>query len=169
MGLALVLKAAGGRRFSFLVFGFSQIAIDLEPLVRIMREDAVLHGFTHTYLGATLIAIFSILAGRPACQWLLRRFQPDPRSPLLVWLHGPDTISWLAAALSAFAGTYSHVFLDSIMHWDMHPFAPWSPENPQLHAITVDALHLVCMLSGLAGALAMGLLFRYSSRRSPEA
>jgi hypothetical protein len=56
------------------------------------------------------------------------------------------------------------VFLDSIMHSDMQPFAPWSAGNPQLHAITVDALQLFCMLNAVAGALVLGLLFRRAQK-----
>jgi hypothetical protein len=165
MGPALAVKGVLGRHFSLLVFGFSQVAIDIEPLVSILREDPVLHGFTHTYLGATLIGLFSVLAGRPLCQWLLRFFRPDERSPFLNWLHGPDTISWSATVVSALAGVYSHVFLDSIMHWDMKPFAPWSEANAQLHFIPVDALHFACAASGVAGAVLMGFVFLASRRR----
>lgn len=83
MGPGLALKAFAGRRFSLMVFGFSQIGIDIEPLVRIIRGDAALHGFTHTYLGATLVAFVSAFVGRPVCQFLLRYWNPDPSSPFL--------------------------------------------------------------------------------------
>ncbi len=69
MGPGIAATAAAGRHFSLMVFGFSQVAIDIEPLVRIIRGDAVLHGFTHTYFGATLIAITSVAIGRPVCQF----------------------------------------------------------------------------------------------------
>ena len=52
MGPGLAIKAVSGRYLSLMVFGFSQVAMDIEPLVRMIRGDAVLHGFTHTYLGA---------------------------------------------------------------------------------------------------------------------
>jgi hypothetical protein len=165
MGPALVIKGVCGRHFSLLIFGFSQVVIDVEPAVQFLRDAPVLHGFTHTYLGATLVGIFSVFAGRPICQWLLRYFRPDPSSALLNWLHGPDAISWPAAVLSAFAGAYSHVFLDSIMHGDMQPFTPWNGANSLLHVISVDTLHLVCVSSGLAGALLMGFAFLASRNK----
>jgi len=122
MGPGVVIKAVGGRYFSLMVFGFSQVAMDVEPLVRMIRGDAVLHGFTHTYLGATLIGLVSAVAG-------------------------------------AFVGTYSHVFLDSIMHSDLQPLAPLSEVNGLLHVISVGALHLLCVLCGVCGALLMFAMF----------
>jgi len=142
-----------------MVFGFSQVAIDIEPLVRIIRGDAVLHGFTHTYLGATLIGIASVILGRPVCQFLLNYWTPDPGSPFMTWLRGPTVISWPAALSGAFVGTYSHVFLDSIMHSDLQPFAPLSEANGLLHVISVDVLHLGCILAGVLGAMLLFSVF----------
>lgn len=159
MGPGLAIKAVSGRHFSLMVFGFSQVAIDIEPLVRIIRGDAVLHGFTHTYLGATLIGLLSVAVGRPVCQFLLNYWTPDPNSPFLNWLRGPKLISWPAAIAGTFVGTYSHVFLDSIMHSDMQPLAPLSEVNGLLHVISVEGLHLVCVASGVLGALLMFVVF----------
>ena len=159
MGPGLAVKAVCGRYFSLMVFGFSQVAIDIEPLVRIIRGDAVLHGFTHTYLGATLIAFVSVVIGRPVCQFFLNFWTPDPYSPFLNWLRGPKLISWPAAIAGAFVGTYSHVFLDSIMHSDMQPLTPLSEANVLLHVISVGSLHFVCVLSGALGALLLFAVF----------
>jgi len=159
MGPGLAVKALSGRYFSLMVFGFSQIAIDIEPLVHIIRGDAVIHGFTHTYLGATVIGVISAVVGRPVCQFLLNHWTPDPYSPFLNWLRGPKLISWPAAITGAFVGTYSHVFLDGIMHSDMQPFAPLSDANPLLHVISAGGLHLLCVLSGGLGALLMFAVF----------
>lgn len=159
MGPGLAIKAVSGRHFSLMVFGFSQVAIDIEPLVRIIRGDAVLHGFTHTYVGASLIALVSVLVGRPVCQFLLNHWVPDSHSAFLNWLRGPKLISWPAAIAGAFVGTYSHVLLDSIMHSDMEPLAPLTAANGLLHVISVEALHLLCVLGGIIGALFMFALF----------
>ena len=160
MGPGLAMKAVAGRHFSLVVFGFSQVAIDIEPLVRIVRGDAILHGFTHTYVGATVVALVSVVVGRPVGQFLLRYWNPDPSSPFLNWLPTPKVISWSAAIVGAFAGTYSHVFFDSIMHSDMRPFALFSEDNALLHVIGVEALHRLCVLSGVLGVLLMFTVFR---------
>jgi hypothetical protein len=124
MGPGLAVKAVCGHYFSLMVFGFSQVAIDIEPLVRMIRGDVVLHGLTHTYLGATVIAVLSVVVGRPVCQFLLNYWPPDPYSPFLNWLRGPKVISWPASIAGAFVGTYSHIFLDSVMHSDMQRSRP---------------------------------------------
>lgn len=166
MGPGLAIKAAVGRHFSLMVFGFSQVAMDIEPLVRILRGDAMLHGVTHTYLGATFIALASVLLGRPICQRLLDYWSPDASSPFQQWLRGPKVVSWPAATAGAFIGTYSHVFLDSIMHADMQPFSPLSKANSLLYIISIDALHLGCLAAGLLGAFSLILLFALSKRRT---
>src|SRR5215468_10584028 len=155
MGPGVEIKAVAGRYFSLMVFGFSQVAMDIEPLVRIIRGDVVFHGFTHTYLGATLIGLVSAVVGRPICQLVMNYWTPDPYSPFMNWLRGPNLISWPAATAGAFVGTYSHVFLDSIMHSDMRPFAPLSEANGLLHLMSVGGLHLLCVLCGVLGALLM--------------
>jgi len=159
MGPGVAIKAVAGRYFSLMVFGFSQVAMDVEPLVRIIRGDAVLHGFTHAYLGATLIGLVSAVVGRPICQLFLNHWTPGPSSPFMNWLRGPKLISWPAAIAGAFVGTYSHVLLDSIMHSDMQPLAPLSEVNGLRHGISVGALHLLCVLCGVCGALLMFAMF----------
>lgn len=159
MGPGIAIKAVVGRYFSLMVFGFSQVVIDIEPLVHIIRGDAVLHGFTHTYLGATLIGLVSAVVGRPVCQFFLNYWTPDPYSPFLNWLRGARLIPWPAAIAGALVGTYSHVFLDSFVHSDMQPFAPLSEANGLLHMISVGGLHLLCVLAGVLGALLMFAVF----------
>ena len=164
MGPGLAIKAAGGRHFSLMVFGFAQVAMDIEPLVRILRGDSTLHGVTHTYVGATFIALASVLLGRPICQLALDYWSPDSSRRFEYWLRGPKKISWFAAAAGAFIGTYSHVFLDSIMHGDMKPLAPLSNANSLLHAISIDTLHLGCIAAGVLGGFALVLFFALSRR-----
>ena len=168
LGPGLAVKAVAGDRFSLMVFAFSQAMMDIEPAVRILRGDGTLHGVTHTYLGATVVAVIAMVVGRPVCQLLLRSVTPDPHSALLNWVFRDTHISWRAAAGGAFVGTYSHVLLDSIMHADMRPLAPWSPHNSLLHAMPMGTLHVACVASGVLGMLLMALLYfagRYRWRR----
>ncbi len=144
LGPALAVKAVAGRWFSLTVFGFSQVVIDVEPFVGLLRGSAVLHGFSHTLTGATMVGIASVVVGRPLCAWLLR-----------FWAGEPVVISRAAAYTGAFVGTYSHLVLDGMMHLDMRPFAPLTDANPILGALTVPGIYLFCIVTGLVGALAL--------------
>ena len=111
MGPGLAFKAIGGRHFSLMVFGFSQVMIDLEPLIRMILGDSVLHGVTHTYLGATTVGLASVLIGKPFCQWLLDRFRPDPSLGMLTWIRGSGRITSTSAIVGAFFGLGALILL----------------------------------------------------------
>src|SRR5262245_34188181 len=145
MGPGLLIKSVTQQYFSLMVFGFSQVAMDTEVLYHMTRRDLTLHGFNHTYVGGTLVAVISILIGRPLCQFLLNRWIPAAESRFESWLRGPKNVSWIAAISGAFLGTYSHIFLDSIMHFDLRPWMPWSQKNSLLGVISVESLHLFCI------------------------
>jgi membrane-bound metal-dependent hydrolase YbcI (DUF457 family) len=75
------------------------------------------------------------------------------------WLRGSAKISWTAALTGAFAGVYSHVALDSIMHVDMEPLAPLSAANTLHHFVSLDALHVFCVATAAVGATMMVLIY----------
>lgn len=139
----MIFKALFQGSFSFMVFGWAQIIMDIQPVYVVLADSRrfELHGFSHTYLGATLLAILSALSGKYVAQWGLKR------------LVLPETISWLCVFFSAFLGTYSHVVLDSIMHDDIQPFFPFSLDNPFVDVMTIEQLHWFCLISGFLGAV----------------
>jgi hypothetical protein len=159
LGPGCALKAIAGNSFSLTVFGFAQVVMDVQPLVHLLRGEGIVHGISHTYFGGTLIAVFSLFVGRPICQLLLRVWVPSPKDRFLVWLHGSAVIRWPPAVSGAFVGAYSHVFLDSMIHPDIQPFAPFAEGNPMERLISFGGLHLLCLGIGLLGIL--GLVVRY--------
>jgi membrane-bound metal-dependent hydrolase YbcI (DUF457 family) len=167
MGPALVIKAAGGRHFSVLVFGIAQVAMDIEPLLGIINGWSVLHGWTHTWVGATLIGIAVFFLAPPPCQWILRRWNRELEFHKLHWLRSPEPVTCTAAATGAFIGTWSHVFLDSIMHADMLPLRPWSEANTLRGLLSIEALYLACFVAGLAG-VALWLALAHLRRRRAQ-
>jgi hypothetical protein len=46
LGPGAAVKAIAGDDFSFIVFGGAQALMDIEPLVHMVRGDAVLHGLS---------------------------------------------------------------------------------------------------------------------------
>jgi hypothetical protein len=155
-GPGLALKGVTGKWFSFMLFCFAQVLIDLEPAWYMLAGDDYIHRFLHTYLGATLAAGVALVAGKAPCEWALRRWNANLSPAQARWLGVPAGITWRAAATGAFAGAWSHVLLDSFMHSDMHPLAPWREDNALLYQVHVDSLYLSCALAGVAG---LGLFF----------
>lgn len=133
-----------------MVFGWTQIIMDIQPLVVIFTGQGHLHGFSHTYLGATLLGIACALSGKYLAQFGLRLMDRVQYLP----------ISWTVAITSALIGSFSHVLLDSLMHADVEPFAPFMQTNPFLGFISIETLHKFCLYSGLIGA---GLYLAVSS------
>lgn len=154
LGPGALFKAVGGRHFSFMVFGGAQVLMDIEPLIGLIQNKPILHGYTHTLGGALVIGLAAALTGRPISAFVLRLLS-IPHSPL----------TWHAAFAGAFIGTYSHVALDAIMHADMSPWWPLASGNALLGAVPLGLLHLLCLGIGVASAFVMGLAVWIRGRR----
>ncbi len=152
LGPGAAFKAVGGRQFSFMIFAGSQVLMDIEPLVRIIRGDSVAHGPSHTVVGAFVIGLVSAGIGRPASIAVLRWLRIDHRA-----------LTWPVALASAFVGTYSHIGLDAIMHGDMQPLWPFAAGNSVLGLLSIGWLHLACLISGLAGVLILLARLHFSA------
>ena len=145
MGAGIATKAILQSSFSLMVFGWTQIVMDIQPLIVLLTGEGHLHGFSHTYVGATLLAIFSALSGKYLSEIGL----------LILGLAKGQRINilWRVCFISAFIGSFSHVLLDSIMHSDVEPFYPITLSNPFQGIISVSLLHKLCLYSGLVGSV----------------
>ena len=146
MGPGILVKAILQGSFSLMVFGWAQIVMDIQPLLVLITGDGHLHGFSHTFVGATLLAIFSALSGKYLSEFGLKVLRISRKS-------NPIIIKWKVVYISAFVGTYSHVLLDAVMHSDVEPYYPLSLENGFLGLISVSHLHQFCIYAGLIGAV----------------
>lgn len=149
--------------FGFRAFVLSQVVIDCETAWNLYRGHEQLHTFFHTYLGApvamaitgAVIAVYNSFARRDPRSWLVRE--------LADWGKPFELRSSILAILF---GGWSHVFLDSVMHEDIRPLAPFSSGNSMLEIVSLEMLHLLCV-GGFAGAaLIWGAraIFRHFSR-----
>lgn len=146
LGPGLAFKAIGGRNFSLMVFGGSQVLMDIEPLIGILQHRPILHGASHSLLGAVVIGGIAGIIGRPISSMVLTRLKIS---------YHPFT--WLGSFTGAYMGTFSHVLLDSIMHSDMSPLRPFAQGNQLLHIISIDHLHMACLVAGIVGLLAIAV------------
>jgi len=153
LGPGAVFKAIGGNRFSFMVFGGSQVLIDIEPGVRMLVDTSIFHGPSHSIAGAFIIGLVAALIGKPISEFALR---------LLRVRH--VGITWTASATGAFVGTFSHVFLDALTHSDMSPWFPLASSNELLGFISLASLQIVCLVLGVIGGILV--LIRYKTRQN---
>lgn len=155
LGPGALFKAIGGRHFSFMVFGGAQVMIDIEPLIGLIEGKDILHGYTHTLLGALLIGLAAGVIGRPVSVFVLR------------WLDIPhEPFTWRASFLGALIGTYSHIVLDAFMHHDINPWWPVAQGNNLLGIVSHGTLHMLCAVLGLLGAV--GVAMRACQNRKAE-
>lgn len=165
MGAALIVKPAAQKHLSLITFGIAQIAMDIEPFIGMIRQSDILHGLTHTLIGAIIIGVFVAFASPSICRPLLRRYNREVASYKLDWLSEPTEPTHFAIWSGALWGTLSHIILDSFMHDDIQPFAPFSGINPLLHVIAHDDVYQLCSALGTAGCTAW-LLTKWLRRHS---
>ena len=154
MGAALIVKPGLNRNFSVITFGMAQIAMDIEPGIGMLTGADVLHGPSHTVVGALLIACLVMLIAPSVCNFLQHRWNKEVIHYKQPWLVQSEALPKSAVISGALFGTLSHVALDSLMHHDMHPLMPFSKANPLLGLITHDGVYQLCVIAGVLGAVA---------------
>jgi hypothetical protein len=148
-GPGALLQSVAPRHVSFLSFCAANVLIDLESLYNLVYRQHPVHAFFHTYVGATLVVAAVVLLF-VVCSWFARRF----------WL--PNIVSWRSLTIKqvlvgAALGAYTHIVLDSVMHQDIQPLAPFSSSNQLLGVIPLGVLHVACLTLGLVGLLVVAI------------
>ncbi len=152
------MHALAPGKISFLAFATANVLVDIEPAYFMLTGQHPLHRFFHTYLGALLAAAATVA--------LFAAFLRAAKAFRL-----PDPFQWQSlrlgpVALGAVLGTASHVLLDSVMHADLRPLAPFSQANPLYRALPLDDLHRLCLLAA-AAAIVVLVIRRQAGIRRP--
>jgi membrane-bound metal-dependent hydrolase YbcI (DUF457 family) len=156
-GPGAAIHAIAPQHVSFLAYCTTNVLIDVESLYNLINRRNQVHAFFHTYIGATVvvaatIGLFLFL------KWFARRF----------WF--PNILGWRdlkakQVAIGAALGGYSHVLLDSVMHFDIRPLAPVSDSNALLSVVSLSTLHLACVGLGIAGLLGVAIRHAVASQK----
>jgi membrane-bound metal-dependent hydrolase YbcI (DUF457 family) len=141
--------------FPFVDFGtliIASVILDIEPLaIIIFNLPLPLHGFFHTYFGATIASV--VLS---SCIWPIRNQLNN-----IVKLFGLDQRSTFSRILFAsLLGTYSHVFLDAFLYAEMNPFYPLLG-NPFLGLVGSNIVYSFCVYSLFIGFLLYAIRILY--------
>ena len=168
MGAAMVIKPGAGHRFSVMAFALVQVIIDIEPGIQMARGSDVLHGPSHTIIGAILIATAVAFISPWLISRIVRRWNQEVRHHKLGLLAESEQVSRTAVIAGAFFGTLSHLVLDSMMHHDIHPLAPFTNANPLIDLVSHDGVYQLCVVMGVVGSVAWVLL-KWLRRDAPAA
>jgi len=150
LGPALFLGLVFFSFLDFPTFLLANVIVDVEPLLVFLLDlDYPLHGFFHSFLGGTLVALllaFIMMKIRGSFSDLLRFFKLEQKYSLK---------SILAASLS---GVYIHILLDSRMHLDIKPFYPLDL-NPLLSrgVLVGFEIYTICIWTGILGIIVYGI------------
>ncbi len=106
MGVALIAKPVLNRRFSMMTFGIAQVAMDIEPGIRMLVNSDMLHGPTHTFLGALIMAFVVTLIAPGICNRLLAKWSKEVAYFKRPRLAHAEPVSKFAVANGAFFGTF---------------------------------------------------------------
>ena len=107
----------------FPTFLIASVIVDVEPfLVLTLNLNYPLHGFFHSLLGGTLLALPLALV-----MYHIR----EKLSPLLSFFKLEQKVSFKSVLAAALSGIYIHILLDSRGYTDIQPFYP-SNYNPLL-------------------------------------
>ena len=118
------------------------VILDIEPLsVIIFHLPFAAHGFFHTYLGATIVAIPLALV-----IWPMRGYLNSIAS--FFGLRQESSFRHILPA--SIIGTYSHVFLDSLLYPEMNPFYPLIG-NPFVGFFQDAFVYNACVFLGMIG------------------
>ncbi|MBU0753276.1 MAG: DUF4184 family protein [Gammaproteobacteria bacterium] len=153
------------RPVSLSAFVVANCAIDIEPIVAFLLTGDPMHRFMHTYLGVTLAAIVTALFAKQPVEWGLRYWNSKLSPGQARWLGCAETVSLPSFWIGALIGAWSHIWLDAFMHIDVQPWSPFNPGNSQQGLISMEALHVLCLLGGVLGLLLLS--WKHWVRTSP--
>ena len=124
----------------------ASVAIDVEPIYCLLN-DCRLHGILHSYVGAGAFSL-AVVA-------VLIYIGKDQLRKLSGRLGHPQDYSLKSIIAGTLVGAWSHVLLNSFMHFDVTPFWPFL-ENPFLRIIDDGTVYLITIIGFVAGT---GLYF----------
>ena len=145
-GPGLFFKSLAPRHFSFAAFLATQVVIDVEPFVYVLRGEAPVHRFAHTLLFGSLIGLavasliyLATIAIRHRSAWDLPGLSAE--------------VTPLGLAVGGLVGGASHALLDALADADIRPLRPFTDANPFQGLVTLAAVHMVCLALGVIGLL----------------
>ncbi|MFQ5819954.1 MAG: metal-dependent hydrolase [Candidatus Heimdallarchaeota archaeon] len=134
------------RYIDFPTFLVANIIVDIEPfLVLTFNLQYPLHGFFHSYLGGTFVALILVA---------IMSKTGNSLSPLISVLKLEQKLSFNSIISASLIGVYLHIFLDSFLYTDIKPVYPFD-YNPLLsqNMFIGSEIYLFCTLTFIGGGV----------------
>ena len=162
LGPALLFGLALSAVFDLPTLLLASVIPDVEPfcVMYFHVQGYPLHGFFHSYLGASILAIAIALLIYPLRDWVNR---------IMSIFRVSQKSSFRKILFTSFVGVYSHVFLDSFLYGEMMPFYPLEV-NPFYTLFVAYPVYTIiygfCTVTGLFGIVLYAYLI--GKRKSLE-
>ncbi len=145
----------------FPTFLIASVIIDIEPFfVLIFNLNYPLHGFFHSFLGGTIIAlILTVIMTKIRAYF----------TPLMRFFKIEQEISFKKILFASLLGIYIHILLDSPIYTDIRPIFPLD-FNPffrlyGLSGLLVERICIWCLLAGLIVYIVSLIIFARRNQR----
>lgn len=136
LGPAFFLGILLNRFLNFSTFVISSLILDIEPfLVLFFNLNYPLHGFFHSFLGASFVGIVLAFLMMP----LRKRIKN-----FTAFLRTKEDPSKKAIFLASFFGLYLHILFDAPLYSDLQPFYPFTL-NPFYGMLGGVKIYLLCL------------------------
>ena len=136
-GPGLLIAVIFLRRLDLITVLIASVIVDIEPfIVLLFGLNYPLHGFFHSFLGGSLVAI--VLAG-----FIYHVYRYFEKKVLLRKI-----------VISSFAGVHLHILLDSFLYLDIKPFY-LSGINPFYGLVSSSQVYMFCVVSFIIGSVAI--------------
>jgi len=136
LGPAMLFGFKYEKKLDLMSLAFASVVLDIEPALNIIIEKGDMHGFFHSFAGATIVGTIMVLLLsflNPTVNRLRKMFRIEQNSSLKT------------TASAVFLGVYLHVFLDSFLYPEIKPFYP-SAFNPMFNQGFLIISYLVVYL-----------------------
>ena len=157
VGPALFFGLAFSLAFDLSTLLVASVVPDVEPfcVMYFNLSECPLHGFFHSYVGSSILAVLVAAVVYPI-RSLLNRVTAAFRIS--------QKFSFKKALFTSFVGVYFHVFLDSFLYEEMMPFYPLQG-NPFINILSAYGSYRViygfCSLTAIIGIV----LYFYKIRK----
>ena len=162
LGPGLMIGLLFLKFIDFPTFLIASIIVDIEPfIILFFKLDYPLHGFFHSFLGGTIVALFlSVVMSK------IRKYF----SPIMSFFKLEQDVSFKKILVASLSGVYIHILLDSPIYTDIQPFFPldFNPfyQNTSFPGLIPTMLCVWCFMGALI--VYTIILFQYKKKVSSK-